>query len=142
MKDIAASLIQNQQNMMSEMHKDFMSLIREYMSSNGDIHDFSNVGDEESADKVEKIAADDEVNEYAAASDRIPEESHEGYEFDSLGDPELPCLDNIDEINIDDPKWASGVETGIPYMVHINFGRGPIDTLLPIKKGLYTDYGS
>lgn len=138
MKDIA-SLIQNQQEMMSSMHKDFMSLIKEYMKSSGDVNAFAAV-DASAPDEVEDLP-DDESIEYAAASDRIPEEESEGYEFDSLGDPELACFD-ADEINIDDPKWASGVETGIPYQVHINFGRGPIDTLLPIRGGLYTDYGS
>ncbi len=138
MKDIA-SLIQNQQEMMSSMHKDFMSLIKEYMKSSGDVDAFSAASSD--AEAPDEVKPDDEESEYAAASDRIPEEESEGYEYDSLGDPELPCFD-ADAIDIDDPKWAEGVETGIPYQVHINFGRGPIDTLLPIRGGLFTDYGS
>lgn len=133
MKDIF-DLIESQQARMHSMHEDFMSLMREAMAT-------SDYGGARSV-SMEEIEGDEGElrGDLIDGWGRIPEEEHDGVEYDGLGLAEVGSYAE-DEIDIDDPSWARGRFMGLPQSVSLDFSpRGQMDSLLPLK-GLFEEDG-
>jgi hypothetical protein len=138
------SLIQKQQSMMGEMHKDFMSLISEYMDSVGDSDAFAEelAAPKKKRKSVEEIDEDgddlsfEDLDSDYLLTNGIPREISEeceGVEYDDTG---LPIIKSYSEseIDIDDPEFASGKYLGIPVLVSRDYTtRGSVNRLLPIR---------
>lgn len=145
MKKDTFSLIQNQQQMMGSMHKDFMSLISEYMGSSGDVDDFSDEVDvpgkkeaKFSLDEEESMEMEGEGDDplgYLLTNelDEFSMNENDGVEFNELGMPIIKSY-SPEDIDLDDPAFASGKYMGLPILVSADYStRGRVNRLLPIR---------
>lgn len=114
MKNIEGLLSRHMEGM-HQFHKDFMELARLAMSD---------------APYVEPEDMEEEV----------PESTMEEVdENDDIGHADMSQCFTEDEINLDDPRWASGMTMGVPREVYLGGTLYPPNMLYPIIGGLFRE---